>query len=183
MVGRKSPRHPSGRAARLPSLLEVRGLAPLARPLRQWRLKDTPFRSAAARSGIAGLMGAGRTELLECLFGSSPSGCRAGSCSPAAKSFRHPSEARRAGVALVTEDRKRLGLFANLDVLQNVTIAVLQQLVRSGLLLLGAARPGVWRGEPDWSEDGESHHIDHYAQRRQPAEGDPRPLAAHPAQG
>jgi ABC-type sugar transport system ATPase subunit len=30
--------------------------------------------------------------------------------------FRRPAEAIRAGIALVTEDRKRLGIFANLDV-------------------------------------------------------------------
>ena len=67
-------------------------------------------------------MGAGRTELLECLFG-------AGS-QPAAGQilldhrpvrFRHPSQARRAGVAMVCEDRKRLGIFRQLTVRENLS--------------------------------------------------------------
>ena len=37
--------------------------------------------------------------------------------------FRHPAEALAAGVALVTEDRKRLGLFADMNVGENITSA------------------------------------------------------------
>ena len=67
--------------------------------------------------GFAGLMGAGRTELLECLFGAS-------SVQPQGKllvhgkvvHFSHPAEAMKAGIAMVTEDRKRLGLFAQMTV-------------------------------------------------------------------
>lgn len=144
MVGREiaSTSIGQGRAPAEP-VLEVRGLSlPWPGHARQWRLKDVSFSLRRGEIlGIAGLMGAGRTELLECLFGSSPERPQ-GRIVLAGRevSFRHPSEARRAGVALVTEDRKRLGLFANLDVAQNVTIAVLQQLVRSGLLRLGAER-------------------------------------------
>ncbi len=57
-------------------------------------------------------MGAGRTELLECLYGASnvePQGTIL--LSGGAVHFRHPNEAMRAGIAMVTEDRKRLGLF------------------------------------------------------------------------
>ena len=76
--------------------------------------------------GVAGLLGAGRTELLEALFGASPvppggvielEGVRV--------HFRHPSEAIAAGVALVTEDRKTLGLFKEMTVSENITIASL----------------------------------------------------------
>ena len=48
--------------------------------------------------------------------------------------FRHPAEAMRAGVALVTEDRKRLGLFAEMTVGQNITLCTLDQSLRAGLL-------------------------------------------------
>ena len=39
--------------------------------------------------------------------------------------FAHPAEACRAGVALVTEDRKRLGLFAEMTVGENITLCTL----------------------------------------------------------
>ncbi len=76
--------------------------------------------------GIAGLMGAGRTELLEALFGASPlppTGQIVLSGQPA--TFHHPAEACQAGVALVTEDRKRLGLFPQLSVRENITVGSL----------------------------------------------------------
>jgi len=48
--------------------------------------------------------------------------------------FRHPIEAVRAGVALVPEDRKRLGLFSQLDVSDNITVCTLREAVRAGLI-------------------------------------------------
>src|SRR5262249_35674473 len=83
--------------------------------------------------GIAGLMGAGRTELLECLFGSSrlpPTGEIL--LNGRAVVFRHPADALAAGVALVTEDRKRLGLFDQLNVGQNITLGNLRETLQAG---------------------------------------------------
>jgi ABC-type sugar transport system ATPase subunit len=103
---------------------------------RQWRLDDISFSLRRGEIlGIAGLMGAGRTELLECLFGASAD-------TPLGRivldgrhvAFRHPSEAKRAGMALVTEDRKRLGLFAELTVRENITLCTLDQSLRGGLV-------------------------------------------------
>jgi len=85
--------------------------------------------------GVAGLMGAGRTELLECLYGSSrvrPSGEVL--INGRARSFSHPAEALEAGVALVTEDRKRLGLFTDLSVGQNITLCDLREALRTGFI-------------------------------------------------
>ncbi len=73
--------------------------------------------------GVAGLLGAGRTELLEALFGASgsaPSGSITLDGEPAR--FRSPGEAIARGVALVTEDRKNLGLFDQMSVGQNVSM-------------------------------------------------------------
>jgi ABC-type sugar transport system ATPase subunit len=85
--------------------------------------------------GIAGLLGAGRTELLECLFGAS-SRLPTGTVRFQGRlvRFRRPSEAMAAGLALVTEDRKRLGLFDQMSVASNITITQLES-VRSGPLL------------------------------------------------
>jgi ribose transport system ATP-binding protein len=109
---------------------------PWPRHARGWRLEDISFALRQGEIlGIAGLMGAGRTELLECLFGASvdlPSGrvMLAGR----EVMFSHPAEARAAGVALVTEDRKRLGLFAEMTVGQNLTLCTLDESLRAGLL-------------------------------------------------
>jgi ABC-type sugar transport system ATPase subunit len=85
--------------------------------------------------GVAGLLGAGRTELLECLFGASPRPPR-GRIALGGRpvQFRRPSDAIAAGLALVTEDRKRLGLFDRMSVAANVTICTLRQLLRRLLL-------------------------------------------------
>jgi ribose transport system ATP-binding protein len=103
---------------------------------RNWRLEDISFTLARGEIlGIAGLMGAGRTELLECLFGASDE-APSGRITLDGKSvrFRHPSEARRAGIALVSEDRKRLGLFSEMSVAANITLCTLGESLRSGLL-------------------------------------------------
>jgi len=94
----------------------------------RWRLQDIDL--AVRRGeivGIAGLMGAGRTELLECLFGASRQpfqGTVAIDGHPV--QFQHPCDAQRAGVALVTEDRKRLGLFGHMTVRENLSICSLR---------------------------------------------------------
>ncbi len=118
-------------------ILEVAGLSlPWTGHARAWRLKDISFTLRRGEIlGIAGLMGAGRTELLECLFGSSaepPRGTIRLEGRPVR--FDHPAEATRAGIALVTEDRKRLGLFANLDVGENITLCTLRQAAAGGVV-------------------------------------------------
>ena len=118
-------------------VLEVRNLSlPWPGHARKWRLRDINFTLRRGEIlGLAGLMGAGRTELLECLFGSSsqqPHGLILLEGRPV--SFRHPAEAMRAGIALVTEDRKRLGIFANLNVGQNISICTIDEATRLGLI-------------------------------------------------
>jgi ribose transport system ATP-binding protein len=118
-------------------VLEVHGLSlPWSGHARGWRLRDIHFALHRGEIlGIAGLMGAGRTELLECLFGSSterPMGCVL--LEGREVHFSHPAEARQAGVALITEDRKRLGLFAHMSVGANITMCTLRDAVMGGLI-------------------------------------------------
>ena len=105
---------------------------------RRWRLEEVSFSLARGEVlGIAGLMGAGRTELLECLFGAAAEPHQGTiRLNGQVVRFAHPEEARRAGLALVTEDRKRLGLFANLSVGGNTTLCTLQDVRRGGLVSL-----------------------------------------------
>ncbi len=86
--------------------------------------------------GIAGLMGAGRTALLSSLFGASRGKVEgsleiAGTPRPL---FKSPQEAIQAGVALVSEDRKRFGLVLEASVKENLILASMRKLVKHGLL-------------------------------------------------
>jgi D-xylose transport system ATP-binding protein len=78
--------------------------------------------------GIAGLMGAGRTELLMALFGASPARTT-GEILVDGKPVRitHPSDAIAHGIGFVTEDRKRSGLILDESVLRNMTLVALER--------------------------------------------------------
>jgi ABC-type sugar transport system ATPase subunit len=109
-------------------LLRVENLSlPWPGHARGWRLKDVSFELRRGEVlGFAGLMGAGRTELLECLFGAAtetPQGRIELLGKPV--SFRHPREACAAKLGLVTEDRKRLGLFTAMNVGENISVCTL----------------------------------------------------------
>jgi ribose transport system ATP-binding protein len=140
MVGRDIESLDLGpRSSRGTKVLEVKNLS-LAWPghARGYRLKDVSLELHRGEVlGIAGLMGAGRTELLECLFGASslpPTGEIRIDGIPFIP--KHPSDAKKAGLALVTEDRKRLGIFSNMNVGRNISICAMRNAV-SGLVLNG----------------------------------------------
>ncbi|HEV7278615.1 MAG TPA: sugar ABC transporter ATP-binding protein [Pirellulaceae bacterium] len=102
----------------------------------RWRLQDVSFQVRAGEIvGFAGLMGAGRTELFECLFGANEmpfQGEYLLAGRPAR--FAHPRQAVKAGVALVTEDRKRLGLVRTMNVRENVTLSSLKEVATVGVV-------------------------------------------------
>ena len=79
--------------------------------------------------GIAGLMGAGRSELLMTLFGAH-AGRVSGEILIEGKnvSINSPADAIKRGIGFVTEDRKRLGLILDQTVLNNMTLAGLKAL-------------------------------------------------------
>lgn len=86
--------------------------------------------------GIAGLMGAGRTELAHSIFGN-PDGYRVSGdlyVMGQKKHFKSPHDAIKAGVAYVTEDRKGNGLILISDIKQNITVANLKALSRQGII-------------------------------------------------
>ena len=84
--------------------------------------------------GFAGLAGAGRTEVIENLFGISER--ESGKLILDGKEIknRNPREAIKNGFALVTEERRATGIFGNLDICENATVAMLKKYVRYGLL-------------------------------------------------
>ncbi|HWW71093.1 MAG TPA: D-xylose ABC transporter ATP-binding protein [Duganella sp.] len=81
--------------------------------------------------GIAGLVGAGRTELVSALFGAYPGRSEAEVWLEGTKiDTGTPLKAIRAGLALVPEDRKQHGIVRDLDVGQNITLSVLGRFSR-----------------------------------------------------
>ena len=118
-------------------VLEVEDLwLPWRGHARDWRLENIHFKLHRGEIlGIAGLMGAGRTELLECLFGCSPEPPRGSiKLEDREVTFDHPADAKRAGIALLSEDRKRLGIFSQLTVGENVTVCELEQATRGAFV-------------------------------------------------
>jgi ABC-type sugar transport system ATPase subunit len=93
-------------------------------------LQDISFDVRAGEVvGFAGLMGAGRTELVMSLFGAL-GGKASGTVEVDGKAavIRKPQDAIREGIALVTEDRKESGLVLSLSVKENTSLASLQSL-------------------------------------------------------
>lgn len=120
-----------------PVVLNVQNLSlPWPGHARQWRLREIQFSVRQGEVvGIAGLMGAGRTELLECLYGASsetPTG--AIELNGQAVQFTHPEQALKSGIALVTEDRKRFGLFATMNVREHITLSSLDEAASAGFI-------------------------------------------------
>jgi ribose transport system ATP-binding protein len=119
MVGRemvaiyqRQPLPPGG------ELLRVEGLA------RNGALRDISFSLRAGEIvGLAGLIGAGRTETCRAIFGVDP--IDAGKIFVDGREVRihSPREAVAAGIALVTEDRQKTGLALRLPIAYNVTMA------------------------------------------------------------
>ncbi len=144
MVGREiSGRH--DRPARVigETVLEVEGLSlPWRGHPRQWKLHEISFKVRRGEVlGIAGLMGAGRTELLECLSGAGPEPPMGTiRWERRAVSFQHPADALTQGIALVTEDRKRFGIFPQLSVGRHLTLSALKDCHRAGLLSMKRER-------------------------------------------
>ncbi len=106
---------------------------------RSGKLDDVSFTLRAGEIvGMAGLIGAGRTELCRAIFGLDP--IDSGSVRVAGKEARihSPGEAVAAGIALLTEDRQKTGLALRLPISTNVTMANLAGISRHGVLDLAA---------------------------------------------
>jgi len=99
--------------------------------------------------GIAGLAGAGRTELVETIFGVRKADSGEVLVDGARLDGLRPDRAVAQGLGLLTEDRKRAGLCLNLSLAQNLTLANVRALVKAWKLdrkrEAGAARGFIER--------------------------------------
>ncbi len=96
--------------------------------------------------GVAGLIGAGRTELARCLVGADPATAGAIRLDGRPVTIRSPRDARAHGICLLPEDRKAQGLVLGLPVLQNISLASLPRFSRFGFLRTALERrvAGGW---------------------------------------
>jgi ABC-type sugar transport system ATPase subunit len=83
--------------------------------------------------GMAGLVGAGRSELALSLVGFPPPDSGEILVEGRAIKIRSPQDALRHGIVLLPEDRNLSGLVLNMSVRENMTLAVLRNLVRGGM--------------------------------------------------
>lgn len=103
------------------------------------KVKPASFALHASEvTGLAGLVGAGRTELARLVFGADRK--RGGTVwlDGTEVAIREPSDAIRLGIGYLPEDRKQLGLFLKLSALENTSMNVLGQHARAGVLDHGA---------------------------------------------
>jgi ribose transport system ATP-binding protein len=142
MIGRKVP--PPVRRAKPPAgvgaALEVRGLSSPGK-LDGVSLSVSPGEIL----GVGGLVGAGRSELLDAVFGLDPAATgevkACGKTLLSGSSSTGPRGAIRAGVGYVPEDRKLQGLFFQLGVAENIAVPAMPTLAgAAGLRNLSAER-------------------------------------------
>jgi ribose transport system ATP-binding protein len=93
--------------------------------------------------GVAGLMGAGRSEILKAIFGVSRKTAGQITLDGRALDIRDPSGAIRAGIGFVTEDRKSQGLVLGMSVRENATLVHLSRYARLGVVSDAAERAAV----------------------------------------
>jgi rhamnose transport system ATP-binding protein len=117
-------------------VLDVRGLSSSAAGIRD--ISFTLHRGEIL--GLAGLVGSGRTQLAETLFGITPIDTGAVRIGGAAVRIGSPRDAMRAGIAYIPEDRRRHGVVLEMPIAANTTLASLAAVSRLGLIDRGAER-------------------------------------------
>ena len=90
--------------------------------------------------GLAGLVGAGRTELARTLFGLTPADTGRVQIDGRVIGIGSPGDAIAAGLAYVPEDRRRHGVILEMPIVQNMTMAVHGRLFPGGWLRAGPER-------------------------------------------
>ncbi len=104
--------------------LEVKGLN------RGNAIKDVNFKLRKGEIlGLAGLVGAGRTEVARAIFGADPVDSGEVWVNGKKTHIGAPSDAVAAGIAYLSEDRKRYGLVQGMDIETNIVLATLQKFV------------------------------------------------------
>lgn len=96
--------------------------------------------------GVSGLMGAGRTEIMQAIFGNMPN--VSGTIMLNGKEIhnKNPEMAKKNGIGFITEDRKVQGLLLQDSILKNISIANLDKISQNGVLKKKAEDDLIKRG-------------------------------------
>ena len=136
---------------------------------------------AGEQLGLAGLLGSGRSEVAQIIFGVDPHDSGTMTMCGKSVNFNSPQKAVKAKVALIAEDRKVTGIIPDLTIRENIVLAL-------------QASNGIWKTltlkqQEEMAEkyikllpphqDSERRTAHQAPERRQPAESPDRPLARH----
>jgi ribose transport system ATP-binding protein len=136
MVGRKvdQDQRPDPRPSSNEEVLKVEGIS--TRNL----LKDVSFNLKRGEIlGFAGLMGSGRTELARALIGADPKTAGKVLLKGEEVKIKSPSDAVKAGIGYLSEDRKRFGLLLIQNVTFNIILASIPGFTKFGFVKSGPA--------------------------------------------
>ncbi len=137
MVGREMTQiYPPSEAAPAETVLALRGVG-----CAESGVRDVTFDVRAGEIfGLAGLVGAGRTELARILFGITPADSGEIQLRGQRISPRSPQEAVALGIGYVPEDRRRHGVVLEMPIEENMTMAVHQRIFPGAWLRFGRER-------------------------------------------
>ena len=149
----------------------------------QWRGERQLHGAPGEILGLAGLIGAGRTELARLICGVDPRTSGEILIDGNEVHIHNPAEAVAQGIGWVPEDRKQHGLLLGMDVKQNTTLAILRAISNA----LGLRFRRGKRNRDAISRDTFDCHVrsvqdGEIPERRQPAESGSGQVAQHQAQ-
>ncbi len=90
--------------------------------------------------GLAGLVGAGRSEIVRCIFGADRKSSGTIKVNGEEVKISHPKEAIKAGIGLIPEDRKREGVILKQEIYKNATLVQLNKMKKNGVLNTGVEK-------------------------------------------
>ena len=130
MIGREiGERYPQRNVEIGPEVLRVEGLT------HEKLFRDVSFAVRAGEVlGVSGLMGAGRTEIMQAIFGNLPARSGRVFIDGQEVHIRNPREAIAAGIGFITEDRKTEGLLLEKSIAENIELCNLGKVSGRGVL-------------------------------------------------
>ena len=142
MIGREiGERYPSRNHSVGKTVFEVKGLS------RKGAFNDVSFTVGAGEVlGVSGLMGAGRTEIMQAIFGYLPADSGEILIDGQSVKIKNPMDAMKAGIGFITEDRKVEGLMLDKTIRENIALANLGTISGSGVVSKAKEKSLISRG-------------------------------------